>query len=164
MPNLGSCMVFTFSSLVAQAAERGMPGVAYGGEVSALETWEALQSIPDAQLVDVRTPPEWSFSGIPTLASVGKKPLPLSWKLFPSYEVNPDFIAALQRSVANRETPLFFLCRTGGRSLDAAAAATAAGYTHAFNVTDGFEGPSNAERQRGQLAGWRAAGLPWEQS
>ncbi|MGI9402905.1 MAG: rhodanese-like domain-containing protein, partial [Hyphomicrobium sp.] len=28
---------------------------------------------------------------------------------------------------------------------------------------DGFEGPLDASRHRGQVAGWKAAGLPWVQ-
>ncbi len=34
--------------------------------VAPAQAWEALKSDPQAQLVDVRTDPEWNFVGIPT--------------------------------------------------------------------------------------------------
>jgi hypothetical protein len=39
-----------------------------------------------------------------------------------------------------------------------------AGFAHAYNVLEGFEGDLDIRRQRGCVGGWRAAGLPWEQS
>lgn len=137
---------------------------AYAGEMSPSQAWDCLTRDADALLVDVRTPPEWAFSGEPDLSSLAKEPLRLSWKFFPSYAVNENFIALLKAAGLKADAPLLFLCRTGGRSLDAATAATAAGFTHCYNITDGFEGPPNEQHQRGGLAGWRAAGLPWRQS
>ncbi len=117
-----------------------------------------------AVLIDVRTPPEWAFSGEPDLSSIGKEHLRISWKTFPSYAVNENFAASLKEAGVKPYAPLFFICRTGGRSLDAACAVTAAGFSHCYNVTDGFEGPPNEHHQRGTIAGWKAAGLPWRQS
>ena len=42
-------------------------------------------------------------------------------------------------------------------------AAQAAGFAHAFNVADGFEGPVAGAGHRGSAAGWKASGLPWRQ-
>jgi rhodanese-related sulfurtransferase len=134
----------------------------YAGEVTPQEAWDMLVSLPDAVLVDVRTAPEWTFSGVPNLTSLGKDIIPLSWKIYPTYAPNEQFLAALKSEVA-ADAPVFFLCRTGGRSLDAAVAATQAGYAYAFNVTDGFDGPHDAAQRRGMVAGWKAAGLPWMQ-
>ena len=39
----------------------------------------------------------------------------------------------------------------------------AAGFTRCRNVADGFEGPLDPNRHRGQLGGWKAKGLPWAQ-
>jgi rhodanese-related sulfurtransferase len=61
------------------------------------------------------------------------------------------------------ERPVLFLCRSGVRSAAAAEAAARAGYAHAYNVTEGFEGPLDADGHRG-VSGWKAAGLPWRQS
>src|SRR5699024_2655117 len=61
------------------------------------------------------------------------------------------------------DRPLVFLCRSGGRSVSAALAATAAGLGPSYNVLDGFDGHTDAAGRRG-ATGWRAAGLPWRQS
>jgi rhodanese-related sulfurtransferase len=148
-------------SLRAHALTSGQD--AYAGEISPQDAWEYLRRDPKAMLVDVRTPPEWTFCGEPDLRSIGKEPLKISWKLFPTYAVNTHFVTSLKEAGIKDRTPLFFLCRTGGRSLDAACAATAAGYSHCYNVTDGFEGPFNEQHQRSSVAGWRASGLPWLQ-
>ena len=58
---------------------------------------------------------------------------------------------------------MLFLCRSGVRSIAAAQAATAAGITPAYNITEGFEGPLDDAGHRGG-AGWKATGLPWRQS
>jgi rhodanese-related sulfurtransferase len=58
---------------------------------------------------------------------------------------------------------LFFICRSGSRSLAAAKAMAAAGYRACHNVAGGFEGPLDDERHRGSAEGWKAAGLPWLQ-
>jgi rhodanese-related sulfurtransferase len=148
-------------SATTHAGERHALG--YAGEVSPRQAWDALASQPDAILVDVRTPAEWVFSGLPSLASLHKKTLPISWKLYPSYAVNPQFAAALEAVCPNKDAPVYFLCRTGGRSLDAAIAMTAQGYRRCYNVTDGFDGPLDGTRHRGTVAGWKASNLPWEQ-
>ncbi len=44
-----------------------------------------------------------------------------------------------------------------------ASALTDLGFANCFNVLDGFEGPPDEEGHRGQIAGWKAAGLPWRQ-
>ena len=45
----------------------------------------------------------------------------------------------------------------------AAEAAAAAGFTHVFNVLEGFEGEIDAHLHRGGSDGWRFHGLPWKQ-
>ena len=58
---------------------------------------------------------------------------------------------------------MLLLCRSGKRSALAAEAATHAGFEHAFNVCEGFEGELNATRHRGTQDGCRFRGLPWTQ-
>jgi rhodanese-related sulfurtransferase len=81
---------------------------------------------------------------------------------------NPGFIAqtsqALDAAGADTQTPIVFLCRSGARSRAAAAAMTKAGYQKAFNIASGFEGDLDDTRHRGAISGWKAAGLPWQQS
>jgi rhodanese-related sulfurtransferase len=147
-----------------QAHAKHVQYSAYAGEISPLEAWEYLRRDASAVLVDVRTPPEWAFSGEPDLSGLGKEHLRVPWKFFPSYAVNERFTDALKEAGLKEYAPVFFLCRTGGRSLDAACATTTAGFSHCYNVTDGFEGPLNQWHQRSMLAGWKASGLPWRQT
>ena len=99
----------------------------------------------------MRTPAEWAFAGEPDLATIGKETLRISWKLFPTYTLNERFMQQLKATGVTQQTPLYFICRTGGRSLDAAIAATAEGFEHCYNITDGFDGSPNERRQRGQV-------------
>ena len=129
--------------------------------VAPKQAWEALQNDPQAQLVDVRTDAEWNFVG---LTDVGvKAPLLIQWQVLPTMQVNGDFIEHLRRSGFTSDNKLYFLCRSGARSMAAAQAAEAAGFAHAFNISDGFEGPPDGEGHRGTVAGWKADGLPWRQ-
>ena len=118
-------------------------------------------------LVDVRTNAEWAYVGLPDLSSIGKRPVLVEWTGFPGNHLNQSFVAqltdALTKIGANKDTELFFLCRSGGRSLSAARAMAAAGYSRCRNVADGFEGPLDPNRHRGGLGGWKAKGLPWVQ-
>jgi rhodanese-related sulfurtransferase len=140
----------------------------YAGNISAREAWELLKSDPKAQLVDVRTVPEWAFVGVPDLASLNRAVVRVEWQVYPSMERNPKFEAAvaerLKAAGATEATPVFFLCRSGARSQAAAAAMTAAGFTKCFNVAAGFEGDLDASKHRGRASGWKVDGLPWVQA
>jgi rhodanese-related sulfurtransferase len=135
----------------------------YAGDVTPKEAWTALQSDSKAVLVDVRTQPEWMFVGVPDLNSVGKQPLLVQWQLFPSMQKNPSFVEDLRSAGVERDAPVYFLCRSGGRSKSAAIAMTEAGYTACYNVAGGFEGAHDGEQHRGRKEGWKAEGLPWIQ-
>ena len=145
-----------------------MSGGAYHADASAEEAWELLSSNPGCALVDVRTAAEWNFVGVPDLSELQAPLIRVEWQSFPSGEVNPDFVAetekALKAAGAGVDTPILFLCRSGGRSASAAAAMTAAGYRRCYNVAGGFEGVRDQDGHRGTLEGWKAANLPWVQS
>ena len=132
-------------------------------ELTPRQVWEALMSDPEACLCDVRTNAEWSFVGVPDLSQTGKQPLLIQWQVFPSMQPNPKFLDALANANAHPSNHVYFLCRSGGRSMAAAQAAHAAGYKHVYNVKDGFEGPLDARGHRGGIAGWKYEGLPWKQ-
>ena len=135
----------------------------YAGDVTAATAWKILSENNDAVLIDVRTRAEWNYVGLPELAPIGKKPALLEWQVFPGMQQNPEFMSALGNAVANKDTPLLFLCRSGARSAAAAKAMSAAGYSTCFNVAEGFEGPLDEDHHRGTQSGWRKEGLPWEQ-
>ena len=136
----------------------------YAGDLTPTEAWNALGQNANAQLIDVRTLAEWSFAGVPLLDSLNKTVKTISWKFYPNFDLNPRFIEQLEAAVPDKSAPLYFLCKTGGRSADAAIAATAAGYSQCFNITGGFEGDINTNHQRGQVNGWKASRLPWQQA
>jgi rhodanese-related sulfurtransferase len=132
-------------------------------DISPTDTWKALESDPDAVLVDVRTDAEWNFVGLPDLGPLGKEPVLIPWQVYPSMAHNGHFTEHLAKAGVTPGSKIYFLCRSGTRSLAAGQAAQAAGFPHAFNVADGFEGPPDAEGHRGTVAGWKASGLPWRQ-
>ncbi len=132
-------------------------------DVSPRATYQALAEEPEAVLVDVRTDAEWNFVGVPDLSPIGKQVVLIPWQVYPTMQVNGAFAEHLRRAGVTPESKLYFVCRSGARSLAAGQAAQAAGFPQAFNVADGFEGPVDAEGHRGGIAGWKADGLPWRQ-
>jgi rhodanese-related sulfurtransferase len=144
------------------------PAGSFAGNVSAAEAWEGLSSEPQSMLIDVRTKAEWGYVGIPDLSAIGKETLLVEWQSFPAMAVNRDFAEVLAAELGRRgvgpETALYFICRSGVRSLAAAEAMAAEGFDRCFNVAGGFEGPLDTGRHRGSVDGWKAAGLPWVQS
>ena len=132
-------------------------------EISPRDCWAALQGDGQAALVDVRTDAEWNFVGLPDLASLAKQPLLIPWQVYPSMQVNTHFGEHLHKAGLTALNSIYFICRSGARSLAAAQAAQAAGFPHVFNVASGFEGPLDGEGHRGTVAGWKADGLPWKQ-
>ena len=151
------------SSASGNSAAGQANNAGYAGDVDATEAWEALQGTPGAALVDVRTKAEWTFVGVPDLSEAGKEPVLVEWQQYPSMALNPGFLEAVAASVPDKSAPIYFLCRSGARSRAAAIALTEAGYQACFNISDGFEGPHDANRHRGAADGWKARGLPWVQ-
>jgi rhodanese-related sulfurtransferase len=140
----------------------------YAGDLDAGGVWKVLEVNPDAILIDVRSRAEWTFVGLPDLRAIGKTPILIEWQVYPLMAHNEafdvDLQAELNRRGAGFDTPLYFICRSGARSQSAAAAAASLGYTAAYNVAGGFEGPLGPDARRGSIGGWKAVGLPWIQS
>jgi rhodanese-related sulfurtransferase len=137
-----------------RAKELNLP---YEGALTPEEAHEILNHAPGAKLVDVRTRAEIDWVGrIPSAVEI-------EWATYPGMKQNPNFLAALEQQV-NKESLVMFLCRSGQRSHGAATVATQAGYADCYNILQGFEGDKSPTNQRNVLNGWRAAGLPWEQS
>lgn len=136
-------------------------------DVSVSDVWKTLKSDPGSVLIDVRSYPEWSFVGLPDLSTIGKTVLTIEWQTFPDSQVNAAFAdqlsAELHRLGADEDTNLFFICRSGARSRMAAELSAAAGNRRCVNVAEGFEGQLDANHHRGNVSGWKAAGLPWKQ-
>jgi rhodanese-related sulfurtransferase len=137
--------------------------MSYAGDVSPTEAWTALENDPRAVLVDVRTEAEWAYVGLPDLSPLGREVVRLEWQRYPDGLVNQHFVEELSGAGIEKDQPLYFICRSGARSISAAEAATAAGWAEARNVLEGFEGPHGPERHR-DVGGWKVAGLPWVQA
>ena len=138
----------------ARARQMGLP---YSGALTPAEAHEVWRNAPGAKLVDVRTRAEWDY--------VGRIPGAVEIEIltYPGNRPNAAFVSELQSKV-EKAAPVLFICRSGGRSHNAAMLAQQAGYTMAYNVLEGFEGDRDAHGHRNTVGGWRAAGLPWTQS
>ena len=146
----------TLTELLNLAGTRAQQaGLPYAGALTPAEAHELLRQAPNARLVDVRTRAEWNW--------VGRIPGALEIELmgYPGNQPNPDFLTQLEKRV-DKESPVLFICRSGARSHHAAALAHEAGYDASYNVLEGFEGDVDANGQRGNVGGWRHAGLPWK--
>jgi len=139
------------STAAARAKSQALP---YAGALTPQEAHELMKA--GVRLVDVRTRAELEW--------VGRVPgaIPVEWNTWPGGKPNAEFLAQLSEH-ADKGEPVMFLCRSGGRSHSAAAAANAAGYLECYNVLEGFEGDKDANQHRNTTNGWRARGLPWIQ-
>lgn len=135
----------------------------YAGDVTPAQAWQALNDDPRAVLVDVRTRAEWTYVGLPDLRPVGRDVVRIEWVSYPSGAVNDGFVEELEAAGVRRDQAVYFLCRSGVRSVAAAEAATHAGWRGSHNILDGFEGPHDGHQHR-TVAGWKVAGLPWVQA
>lgn len=138
-------------------------------EVLPHEAYEFLKE-PNTVLVDVRTKSEWSFVGFPDLDALDKRVIRVEWLAFPEMSVNPEFTGDLFSSFGDRfPEKIFFICRSGVRSQDAAEYVTEVigeigRKTRCINVAEGFEGDLDGNRHRGNINGWKKRKLPWRQT
>jgi len=137
----------------------------YAGDISPEDAWKKLKSDMTAVLIDVRTPEEWAYVGVPDVSSLGRECKFVPWLFYPRMNINPQFIQqVLDTAQPNSEdTPVLFICRSGVRSASAAHVLTEMGYSQCYNVAHGFEGDPDARKHRGTVNGWKVAGLPWVQ-
>ena len=137
-----------------RARELNLP---YEGVLYPKEAYELHQSAPGVKLVDVRSRAELDWVGKLSDAAA------IEWASYPGMTRNPHFITQLEQQV-DKEALVIFVCRSGVRSHHAAIAATNAGYSDCYNMLEGFEGDMDTGKHRNTTGGWKAAGLPWEQT
>jgi rhodanese-related sulfurtransferase len=145
----------TMSKILERAKKRAEElNLPYAGALTPQEAYEVLQKTPHAKLVDVRT--------IAELELVGKiqGATHIEWAFYPGMVANPDFATHLDTQI-DKEALVIFICRTGGRSHNAAVTAATLGFAEAYNMLEGFEGEANNMKQRTLINGWKKAGLPW---
>ena len=134
-----------------RAVQKGLP---YSGALTPQEAFILLQDDPAVVLVDVRSRAE--------LELVGRVPqsMHIEWAFYPGMVPNAEFAQQLAEYV-DKSFTVIFMCRTGGRSHNAAVVAQQLGYANAYNMLEGFEGEANSLKQRTLINGWKHAGLPW---
>ncbi len=123
------------------------------------EAWALLNQHPEALFVDVRMEVESIYVGRPPGVHM------IAWYEYPELTPNaPDFVRQVEREAQNNKTrTVVLICRSGKRTVDAALALEAAGFTDVINVVHGFEGDLDDKFHRSTRNGWRFDGLPWEQ-
>jgi rhodanese-related sulfurtransferase len=128
-----------------------------------------------ALFLDVRTPAEVEFLGMPAQADANvpymKEPDFPVWdgaKGNFKLETNPDFLPEVRRRLAAKglgpDDAIVLICRSGDRSAAGANLLAEAGFKNVYSVVDGFEGDLATEGPRaGQRAvnGWKNSGLAW---
>lgn len=153
--NSKESVIVQVETIIEQGKARGeQVGVPYAGIFTPQEANTVLEQTPNAILVDVRTRAELELVGYIPFATH------IEWAFYPGMTPNNAFPAELETNVA-KDALVIFICRTGGRSHNAALLAQQLGYTNAYNMMEGFEGEPNQNRQRTLINGWRHAGLPW---
>jgi rhodanese-related sulfurtransferase len=133
-----AAMAFAGAPALAQAPTSAQAQTA----VKTVSSEEFVSSKDKATLVDVREPAEWAETGVPKGAAM----ISVS---------RPDFVEAVTAKVGgNKSKPVALICRSGNRSVKAAEALTAAGFTNVTNIGDGMLGRAFVGK------GWLAANLP----
>ncbi|MDW3194133.1 MAG: rhodanese-like domain-containing protein [Cytophagales bacterium] len=92
----------------------------------------ALLKNPEVQLVDVRTPGEWSDGIIPNAKKINYR--------------DDNFLYQMEQAL-DKDKPLVVYCAAGGRSAGAAKKLSELGFKKIYDLGVGF-------------TGWKAAGMP----
>jgi rhodanese-related sulfurtransferase len=142
--------------------------------IEAREVPDFLKKHPKALFLDLRTPEELLFVGVPQGID-GNAPFGImnynKWdekkKTYVRFP-NPDFLSNFEYWAMDKGTekadPVLLICRSGDRSALGADFLAKQGYTNVWSVVDGFEGdfakdgPSKGKRA---VNGWKNIGLPW---
>jgi rhodanese-related sulfurtransferase len=138
--------------------------------VTAKEAYEKWKAEPEkVKIIDVRTPEEFLFVGVPTMAwKIPVAAQSYEWdaekKQFPMKPLM-DFAARVQ-TVAKPGETIMVMCRSGGRSAIAANFLAKAGFKNVYNIIDGMEGDVNGDSESVAQAqplkdGWKNSGCPW---
>jgi len=146
----------TLQTARQRGQEQALP---YAGAVTPQEAYALLQNDSKVVLIDVRTNAERDWVGRVNIHP--EQHLAVQWSLYPGGTPNPDFLAQLQASAADKDSIILFLCRSGVRSRHGAKLATENGYTNCFDILQGFEGDKDEQGHRKTIGGWCQRGLPW---
>lgn len=122
------------------------------------DAWAEIQKTGNALFLDVRMEIESLYVGRPP----GVVNIP--WYEYPELTADAAaFVRAVNHEASAKDQPIYLICRSGKRTLDAGQALEAAGFSNVTNILRGFEGDLDAAFHRSTINGWRKDGLPWEQ-
>ncbi|WP_018228863.1 rhodanese-like domain-containing protein [Methyloversatilis universalis] len=138
--------------------------------LTAAEAHRLVDANPSGTLfIDVRTPAEVSYVGVPAGMDANIPYLLIDFDHFDpktrSYTLhrNPDFVRAIEARLKAKGlehgADIVLICRSGDRTTAAVNVLAAAGFSRVWNVVDGFEGDLVDGRRTAN--GWKNAGLPW---
>ena len=128
-------------------------------EVTPLIAYQRLTENEDAILIDCRTMREWEIIGVPDLSEIGKSLVKIEL-MRQDQSVNPTFVEQITE-LAQPNTPLYLICRSGARSAAACQMLMKAGFIDVTNVAEGFEGHSQYNSRPEIIEGWQSYNLPW---
>ena len=110
--------------------------------IKAIDAYDFLSKKVNSHLIDTRSDIEWKTTGIPDLSSINKETNLINWGPFFDESFFEQYKKFLLIRFDQRDT-LFFICRSGSRSLMAAKFAIEFGFEHCFNIYDGFDNENN---------------------
>ena len=103
-------------------------------EVTPLIAYQRLTENEDAILIDCRTMREWEIIGVPDLSEIGKSLVKIEL-MRQDQSVNPTFVEQITE-LAQPNTPLYLICRSGARSAAACQMLMKAGFIDVTNVAE----------------------------
>ena len=106
-------------------------------DIKATDAFDFLSKKVDSHLIDSRSDIEWKTTGIPDLSSINKETYLINWGPILDQTFFEQYKKFLLNSF-NQKDSLFFICRSGSRSLMAAKFAIEFGFKNSFNIYEGF--------------------------
>ncbi|MFC2157645.1 rhodanese-like domain-containing protein [Acidobacteriota bacterium] len=130
-----------------------------GQEIKDITSKEAYEMAKEdsTYIIDVRSIAEYAFIGHPKMAYS----IPLSFwnEEKQSLVLNETFVEDIKAKFTPEDS-LIFICRSGGRSRQAAQHIVSEGYGKIFNILHGFEGDRDDKGYR-NVNGWKNSDLPF---
>ena len=105
--------------------------------IKAIDAFDFLSKKVNSHLIDTRSDIEWKSTGIPDLSSINKETNLINWGPVLDQTFFEQYKKFLLTSFDQKDS-LFFICRSGSRSLMAAKFAIEFGFKNSFNIYEGF--------------------------
>ena len=110
--------------------------------IKAIDAFDFLSKKVNSHLIDTRSDIEWKTTGIPDLSSINKETYLINWGPILDQTFFEQYKKFLLTSF-NQKDSLFFICRSGSRSLMATQLAIELGFNNSFNIYAGFDNESD---------------------